>query len=984
MERKLATVLFVDLVGSTALVTGTDPEIARRRVQQYFDKVSHCVTTHGGIVEKFAGDAVMAAFGIPQAHEDDAERAVRTALGILESVRELGLEVRIGIESGEVVVDDETESTFATGEAVNIAARLQQAAPVNTIMIGQGAHRLTLGRFEVEDEGPVEIRGRAEPVWAWRVICLAGGPARPGVRQAPLVGREAELELLENTYSRAVRDRRAHLFTIYADPGVGKSRLANEFVGGLEGATVLFGRALPYGEGVTYSALSDMVKTAAGIADDDPLDDALEKLRDCCPDEAVADLLALASGVLEAVKGERNQQEIAWAAREWAEKLAEPQPLVLVFEDIHWAEDALLELIEHMSTWVKNVPILLLCLARPELLDLRPGWSGGRVRATAIELEPLGRTDSEALIEALLDGELGTGSRQALLDKTEGNPLFVEETVRMLSEANGGGIERIPDTLQALIAARIDHLPPGEKELLQGAAVMGRIFWKGALGELVLEGTDIDPLLEDLHRREFVLPEVRSTISGEDAFKFKHVLIREVAYGGLSKAARAGYHQRFAEWLRKNAGEELLEVRAYHLDHATALLAELDGSPPAHLATEAAAALEEAGRRALAREANATARKLLIRAVELGPTLERRYEAARAAWRMADFPVLSTEMNQVLDAAREAGDRGLEARALAALSEVTLLRQADVSRAEELARMALEVAPEGDGESRIDALRMLETVAWWRGRLTESESYIEEQLEVARDLGRVDAESEALLSLAAIAVSRREDGRAETLIARAHALAEESGSPTAKAHAYRQAGELDILRGRREDALVKFYRARELFEEVGAATQIAKTHLRIGRIVRKQGDVEEAERLFREAIRILKPVEDRGTLCEVQRSLAEALLEQGRLDEAEMYALKASETVGAQDVHSQSTTKKTLALVRAAQGRDDEAEALFRDAVETLERTEYVRYLSEPLNAIVQFLEERDRAEAAEIFADRLAEVREGTMDEESVAESAA
>ena len=984
MERKLATVLFVDLVGSTALVTGTDPEIARRRVQQYFDKVSHCVTTHGGIVEKFAGDAVMAAFGIPQAHEDDAERAVRSALGILESVQELGLEVRIGIESGEVVVDDATESTFATGEAVNIAARLQQAAPVNTIMIGPGAHRLTLGRFEVEDEGPVEIRGRAEPVWAWRIICAAEGRARPGVRQAPLVGREAELELLENTYSRAVRDRRAHLFTIYGDPGVGKSRLANEFVGGLEGATVLFGRALPYGEGVTYSALSDMVKTAAGIADDDPLDDALEKLRDCCPDEAVADLLALASGVLEAVKGERNQQEIAWAAREWAEKLAEPQPLVLVFEDIHWAEDALLELIEHMSTWVKNVPILLLCMARPELLDLRPGWSGGRVRATAIELEPLGRADSEAMVEALLDGDLGSGARRALLDKTEGNPLFVEETVRMLSEANGGGIERIPDTLQALIAARIDHLPPGEKELLQGAAVMGRIFWKGALAELVLEGTDIDPLLEDLHLREFVLPEVRSSISGEAAFKFKHVLIREVAYGGLSKAARAGYHQRFAEWLRKRAGEELLEVRAYHLDHATALLAELDGSPPAKLATEAAAALEEAGRRALAREANATARKLLIRAVELEPTLERRYEAARAAWRMADFPVLSTEMNQVLDAAREAGDRGLEARALAALSEVTLLRQADVSRAEELARMALEAAPEDDGESRIDALRMLETVAWWRGRLTESESYIEEQLEVARDLGRVDVESEALLSLAAIAVSRGEDARAETLIARAHALAEESGSPTAKAHAYRQAGELDILRGRREDALVKFHRARELFEEVGAATQIAKTHLRIGRIVRKQGDVEEAERLFREAIRILKPVEDRGTLCEVQRSLAEALLEQGRLDEAETYALRAVETVGAQDVHSQSTTKKTLALIRAAQGRDEEAEALFRDAVETLERTEYVRYLSEPLNAIVQFLEERDRGEAAEIFAERLAEVREGTMDEESVAESAA
>ncbi|HET9324067.1 MAG TPA: adenylate/guanylate cyclase domain-containing protein [Gaiellaceae bacterium] len=981
MERKLATVLFVDLVGSTALVSGTDPEVARRRVQQYFDRVSHCVTTHGGLVEKFAGDAVMAAFGIPQAHEDDAERAVRAALGILDSVRELGLDVRIGIESGEVVADDSSESTFATGEAVNIAARLQQAAPVNGIMIGPGAHRLTLGRFEVEDEGPVEIRGRAEPIWAWRVICLTGGRTRAASRQAPLVGRDAELELLENTYQRAVRDRRAHLFTIYGEPGVGKSRLASEFVGGLEGATVLSGRALPYGEGVTYSALSDMVKTAAGIADDDPLDEALEKLRECCPDEAVADLLALASGVLEAVKGERNQQEIAWAAREWAEKLAEPQPLVLVFEDIHWAEDALLELIEHMATWVRNVPIQLLCLARPELLDLRPGWGGGRVRATAIELEPLGRADSEALIEALLDGDLTAGSRQTLLDKTEGNPLFVEETVRMLGEADGADIERIPDTLQALIAARIDHLPEGEKELLQGAAVMGRIFWKGALGELVLEGTDIEPLLDDLQLREFVLPEVRSSISGQDAFKFKHVLIREVAYGGLSKAARAGFHQRFAEWLRKHAGEELLEVRAYHLDHATALLAELDGSPPKPLAREAAAALDEAGRRALAREANATARKLLIRAVELEPTLERRFQAARAAWRMSDFPVVKPEMEQVLEGAREQGERDFEARALTALAEVTLLREADVGRAEELARQALGVS-EHD-ESRIDALRMLEKVAWWRGRLSESEEYALEQLEIARRLGREDLESEALLSLAGIYSSRREDDRAEPLIEEALALAESSGSLIAKAKAFMKSGELYAWRRRDDEALEEYRKARDLFAEVGAAADLAHALLRIATIVRKR-DVVEAEKVARESIRILKPLEDRGTLCEVQRLLAELLLEQGRIDEAEMYALRAVETVGAEDVHSQATTKKSLALIRAHQGRDDEAEALLRESIEILERTEYSRFLADPVKALIQFFEERERFDEVVAYRNRLAELRGSLPAEEEEEESAA
>jgi predicted ATPase/class 3 adenylate cyclase len=976
VERKLATVLFVDLVGSTALLSGTDPEVARRRVQQYFDRVQHCVVTHGGIVEKFAGDAVMAAFGVTQAHEDDAERAIRAALGIMDSVRELGLEARIGVESGEVVVDS-VESTFATGEAVNIAARLQQAALPNAILIGPGAHRLALGCFEVEDEGPIEVKGFAEPIWTWRVLSHKRTEA---TRQfaAPLVGRDAELELLENTYARAVRDHRAHLFTIYGDPGVGKSRLAREFIDGLEAATVLFGRALPYGEGVTYSALADMVKVAAGISDDDPLDEAIEKLRECCPDEAVADLMGLASGVLEAVKAERNQQEIAWAARAWAEKLAEPQPLVLVFEDIHWAEEPLLELVEHLGTWVRNVPLLLLCLARPELLDLRPGWGGGRVRATAIELEPLSEPDSEALIAALLDGdELPAAARTALLEKTEGNPLFVEETMRMLSEANGAAVERIPDTLQALIAARIDHLPPGEKSVLQRAAVIGRTFWAGAVEYLGGHGDgELEPLLDDLLLREFVLTEPRSTIGGEDAYRFKHVLIREVAYGGLSKTARASHHRRFAEWLRERAGDELLEVRAYHLDQASALLAELDGAPPEELATEAAEALEQAGKRALAREANATARRLLHRSVELEPTLKRRFQAARAAWRMHDFPVVSREMEDVLLGAREEGNKELEARSLTALADVALLREADVARAEQLAEKALEVSE--DDESRIDAVRLLETAAWWRGRLREAEAYAEEELEIARRLERKDLESDALIDLAGIHVARREGERAEELIARALELAEESGSLTVKARAFTESGELHAFRGRHEEALAEFGRARDLFAEVGAAANLARSILRIGRLVGKRGEIAEAERLFREAIRILQPLEDRGTLCEVQRSLAENLLEQGKIDAAEVYALKGVETVGPQDLTSQASTRKTLALVRAAQGRDEEAEALFHESIEILERSEHVRFLSEPLKAMIQFLEERERVDEVVAFEERLAELRAGAVPEES------
>src|SRR5213595_142353 len=419
MERKLATVLFVDLVDSTALITGADPEVVRSRVQTFFDRVSHCVTTHGGIVEKFAGDAVMAAFGIPQAHEDDAERAVRAGLAILDAVEELELQARVGVESGEVVADD-AEATFATGEAVTLAARLQQAAEPGQLLLGPAAHRLTLGRVEVEDLGPVELKGLEQPLWVWRALGTSGsGGARPRTLEAPLVGRDAELELLSNTYDRALRDRRAHLFTIYGEPGVGKSRLAREFVEGLEGATVLPGRSLPYGEGVTYWPLAEMVKCAAGIADDDPLEVAIEKLREFCEDEAVADLLRLASGVLEAVQSEASAQEISWAAREWAQRVAQEQPLVLLFEDIHWAEEPLLELIEHLAAWVREAPLLLLCLARPELLDIRPGWGAGRVRATSIELEPLAPREVEEMISTLIRRTgLAPEDVAALIEKT--------------------------------------------------------------------------------------------------------------------------------------------------------------------------------------------------------------------------------------------------------------------------------------------------------------------------------------------------------------------------------------------------------------------------------------------------------------------------------------------------------------------------------------------------------------------------------------
>jgi class 3 adenylate cyclase/ATP/maltotriose-dependent transcriptional regulator MalT len=970
MERKLATVLFVDLVDSTSLVAGADPEVARRRVTQFFERVSHCVTTHGGIVEKFAGDAVLAAFGIPVAHEDDAERAIRAALAMLDSVRELGLEARVGVESGEVVVD-ESDSTFATGEAVTLAARLQQAAGVGEVLIGPHAYRLTSDRVQAEDVGPLEVKGFGERIWTWRAqAVLEGEPTRAGI-SAPLVGRETELELLQNTYERAVRNRRAHLFTIYGDPGVGKSRLAREFVEGLEGATVLAGRSLPYGESVTYWPLAEMVKSAAGITDDDPLEVAVEKLRESCENEAIADLLGLASGVLEAVKGERSQQEIAWAAREWVERMAHEQPLVLVFEDIHWAEDALLDLIEHLAEWVRDAPLLLVGLARAELLDVRPGWGGGRLRATAIELEPLGREESEELINALAtDGALAGQAREALLEKTEGNPLFVEETMRMLAESEGRPLsefaERIPDTLQALIAARIDRLPPDEKTVLQRASVIGRTFWGGAIKELAAELDELQPVLETLLLREFLVPELRSSISGETAYRFKHVLIREVAYSGLSKSARADLHERFAHWLRERAGEELLEIRAYHLDQAAALIAELDGAPPLELAREAAEALETAGRRSLAREANRSARKQLLRALELEPSLERRYQAARAAWRLGDMPVVSKEMKRVQAEAAEEGDRRCEARALAALSEVALNRGADVDEANRLAALVLEAADANDYEPRFDALHVLNTGAWWRGRLNDAERYARDQLALAQEAGREDFESRAAVDLARVHTARREYDLAAPLFARALELAEQSASIVARAQALASAGDFAIYREDYDEAQRQLEEARPLYEEAGVASSLGRVLYRLAVVAWYQGDLDGAERLSRDSIRTLAPLEDRGTLCEAQRWLAEVLLAKGKVDEAERYAEAALDTVGPQDMSSRASTRSTLARVRNAQGRSADAEKLLREAVDIIDETEYCAFGTETLQTLAQLLREGGREDEAETFERRL------------------
>jgi class 3 adenylate cyclase/tetratricopeptide (TPR) repeat protein len=928
MERKLATVLFFDLVDSTAMVTGADPEVVRRRVTQYFDRAARCIEQHGGTVEKFAGDAVMAAFGVPRAHEDDADRAVRAAFAVMEAVHELGLEAHAGIEAGEVLVDD-GDSTFATGEAVNVAARLQQSAGPGEIVLGPGVRRLAAGCVEVEDAGPLQIKGREDPIWTWRAVRpLTSAPRIPA---APFVGREEELELLHNTYARAVRDRRAHLVTVFGDPGVGKSRLVAEFVAGVERATTLTGRALPYGDGVTYWPLASMIKESAGIQDDDEANEAFDKLRTCCESEAVADLLAAALGVLGAAAGGRGGDDIAWATLRWAEQLADAQPLVLVFEDAQWADERLLDVVEQLARSLRRAPAVVVAVARPELIDARPGWGGGNPRALAVEVGPLDPAGAQQLATALLGStQVPPAQRALLLEKAEGNPLFLEETARMLVE--GESADRIPDTVQALVAARIDRLADDEKRLLQRAALIGRTFWRGALDHLA--GEDVSGLLDALLERELVVPEERSTIAGDRAFRFKHGLIREVAYASMTKVERAEDHRRFAAWLDEHARDELLEIRAFHLDQAVCLLEELDGEAPQELVHEAAEALEAAGHRAVTREMNRSGRRLFLRASGLEPTLWRRYWAALSASHLTELDAAASEFERLLEDARAARDDAVEGATLLGLAEIALQRDSDAVAARTLADAAVEKISPDDLRARYNAHAVLAKVGSWLGDMSLARWNLEAMAELAGSLG-TDLEALARIELSHThrALGSDEDSNRE--LARAEQLVGDAGTLSPRALIAAAKGDRLVDAGDLAAAEAAYQTAVDLFAEAGMSARVAwaLNWVADARVLR--GDLAGAEEALRTALRTVVPLHERGYRVEAERRLAEILLERGRLPEAEQMAEAARRTVGDQDVWSQASSAFALALVRERQGRLEEAEELLQDALELLGPTDF-------------------------------------------------
>jgi class 3 adenylate cyclase/tetratricopeptide (TPR) repeat protein len=617
-ERRLVTILFVDVTGSTSLGERLDPERLQEVLGTYFSATREEIEAEGGTVEKFIGDAVMAAFGVPIAHEDDPARALRAALRIhrrLDRVNEdlqehfgVTLEIRTGVNTGEVLASTTARpgEPMVTGDAVNVAARLEQAAEPGQVVVAERTARAARG-FRYRELGPQELRGKEIAVPAALLLeeTLAG-PERgvPGLH-APMVGREQELAVLESVYARAAAEARPNLVTIYGEPGVGKSRLVHEFVAWTEDReprpTVVTGRCLPYGDGVTYWPLAEILKRLADIRDTDPPDVALERVRALGAELITAEVatdprkstaaLAYTVGLKDPEFAFRTAEprevrlKIHAAWRSLFSALAQRSPVVAVIEDIHWADAALLDLLEELADRTIG-SVVFLCPARPDLTERRPGWGGGRRNVSSISLEPLTDAESDRLVTLLLSVEdLPASVHQRILDRAEGNPFFLEEVIRHLIDdgriIREGGRWRasadiadveIPDTVQSVLAARIDLLAPGEKRALQRAAVVGRVFWPGPVRRLLNgDGEGIRQTLERLEERELVLSRLFSSISGEPEFIFKHVLTRDVAYESLPRRERARAHATVAAWIEDTAGEragEFVELLAHHYAQA--------------------------------------------------------------------------------------------------------------------------------------------------------------------------------------------------------------------------------------------------------------------------------------------------------------------------------------------------------------------------------------------------------------------------------
>jgi class 3 adenylate cyclase/tetratricopeptide (TPR) repeat protein len=992
--RKTVTVVFADVAGSTPLGERLDPEALRRVMGRYFDRMKAVIERHGGTVEKFIGDAVMAVFGLPTLHEDDALRAVRAAVDMrtalaelnreLERERGVAIAVRTGVNTGEVVAGDGSAETLATGDAINTAARLEQAAEPDEILIGLPTYRLVRDAVTAEPVEALDLKGKANPVPAFRLLEVAwDAEAVPRRLASPMVGRRREKDLLRLALDRALEDQACHLVTVLGPAGVGKSRLVEEFLGQVD-ATVLRGRCLPYGEGITFWPVIEVVRQAAGITEGDDPTAARAKLKAVCATGERGELVFdRVSQVLGLTADSAVPEETFWAIRRLLEILAGARPVVVVFEDIHWGEPTFLDLVEHIADWTHDAPLLVVCLSRGELLDGRPGWGGGKANATTAQLEPLNQKESATLIDNLVgQAEMDPAVRERIVESAEGNPLFVEQLLSMmiddelLRRDNGhlvpvGDLDRlnVPPTIQALLAARLDRLGHGERAVIERASVVGRIFYRGAVMELSPEEmrSDVGGHLRTLVRRELIRQ--HASEFDEDTYGFRHILIRDTTYEAMPKEIRAKLHERFGAWLESRAGDRLREyeeIIGYHLEQSYRFRSEL-GPVDDHaegLGRRAGTFLGRAGKRAQARGDTGGAVNLLTRSAGLLPRddperLSLMPDLAEALYEAVELSRAVGVVQEAIELAGQAGVRAVALRARLIDLDLQISMDPDVGFGgvlDEIDGIMAQAEEMEDQDLLIGSQERAAALRFWSGRSEEANVLLDRAIAGATD--RDASEGQLMRLYLALAGSviwgsapvDRELQRWQEILEVA------SGFVEAGAHAV--LGAMHAMRGEADLARSHTERSESLWREMGAELNLAAGH-HAALIDGLLGDPAAVEARLRPGIEVLGAAGETGFLSTSAVVLAEALYAQGKDDEALEFTFIGEANAAAGDVASEMGWRSVRAKVLAREGKIDEAELLARDAVAIAERTDHLDAIGDCYMALAEVLRAAGRLEEA-------------------------
>ena len=985
-QRKTVTVVFCDLKGSTELAEALDPESVRRVIERYFAAMKAAVSLHGGTVEKFIGDAVMAVFGIPTLHEDDALRAVRATLDMRQALAELNeelahrwgvvLQIRIGVNTGEVVAGDAAQGqTFATGDAVNVAARLEQAAGDGEILIGPETERLVRDGVRTEPIKPLNLKGKSRPVAAFRLIELSPDRTSHGARElhSTLIGREAELRVLQDSFDGVLRDQSCRLVIVLGEAGVGKSRLVNEFTEGIQThARMLHGRCLPYGEGITFWPVAEVVRLGAGITEHDSPAEVRTKIAKLVENTVDGDAIARrVAGLLGLDETPSVIEETFWAIRRFLESLARDRSVVVVFDDVQWAEQTLIDLLEHVAQLTRAHPILIVCVARPELRETQSAFVDDQRDRIVIALKPLGERHSDQLITALLGvGESAAQLRLRIVTAARGNPLFVQELVRMLVDdglllrENGdwrvhGDVSRIavPPTIGALLGARLDRLANDERDVLQRGAVIGEEFWPAAVIELsqTLDDAHVRSNLDVLITKELVR-RGGTQFAGEEALRFGHVLIRDVAYDGLLKQTRSELHEQFARWLQDRAGKRVAEydeIVGYHLERAFRLRLEL-GPVDEHarqISRSAAAVLAGAGQRALQRSDLPAASNLLERAVQL----LKQGEPSRAQL-LADLVFTLHELGQleaadrwlieVISTAQEHGMEGLMWRA--AVQRATLAaQQGGVSFSEVLAeaeRAVVAFEALADPRGRAEACHLVGKLRFWLGEVASAERALEQALAHARlaDAQRTVADVLSWLVISLLfGPTPAPDGirRCQEMLAR------DDSAPKQRALATATMGVLEAMQGNLAVARRLLDSARASLRELGLTMWVAVISHEHFDVEMLGDDPAAAERELRRALRTLEAIGDVNYRATRAGCLAEALYAQARFDEAEEFCSICEQTAASDDVDAQIRWRTVRSKLLARRGDLAGSERLSLEAVALIEQTDFLNIHADVLIA---------------------------------------